>query len=561
MHSTTNLCPQVAACEDAAHGAFIAWEESDGPLRVAHLLPSGDLDPLWPSFVVASTMDGGRLALRALPDGGGGAYLAWIANDSLFLQRVTLAGEIPPPWPARGRSARKPLGRAIRPTVVPDGEGGLYVGWLQMRVTVVGGSYVQLPTFYLERRDADGLVHAGWPAGGRAIGVDPFEFEVVASSAIASAPGGGVWAAWANTRWWDPTGSGFQQLPGTVRALRLGDAGLPAAGWSAQGVTLASYPGDNWPANTTWQWWQLPAAAQVAVTSDGGQGAFVARALGTDPYGTPVLDPRLHRLDASGLTAGGWPESGLPLGDGLPIAFGDLGPDASISMHAAANGEAYVGYGADYFTESPAQYLVIRCAKDHRASLSYIASLAGREMAIAGDGGFVLADFHPDGQYQYADELAHVACQRSAGPGFSEVQSGPPITWYGDVGVTGLRDGGAILCWSQVHERFGVFAVRLNRAGLVTDAPPAAAASAPRLALRFVAGAGLRASAMFAGTGEARLLLADVAGRAVARETFEAGEGPREWTIPGTASLAPGLYFARVQRGAEVLTARVVVAR
>lgn len=560
VRATTNQCPQVAACEDAGNGAIVAWEEADGPLRAAHLLPSGDLDPAWPPFVVASTMGPGRVALRAIADGAGGAYFTWIANDSLFLQRVTADGGIPAPWPDRGRSVRRLLGGPLRPTVIPDGAGGLYVSWLQHRLVFVGVNALNLPTFFLDRRGPDGLLRAGWPAGGRAIGVDPYELELVASCAVAPAPGGGVWAAWANTRHLDPFESGFAQLPGAVRLLRLTPAGQPASGWGPQGVALASYPADSIAQAEQWGWWTVPRAAQVAVANDGGEGVFVARGLGLDDYsGALVFAPRLHRLDASGATVAGWPEAGLAIFSYDIGAYADFGPDGSLFLQAGSRGDAYLGHATYFHTDSPPQQFFTHVGADRGQSVAFAASRVGWEVSRAGDGAFVLAEFYPRGSYGYADDHAHIACRRSNGPAFSEAQSGPPIPWYGDVGVTGLRDGGAIFAWSQHNQRYGVFAVRLNPAGLVTGVPPPA--PAPRLALRFAPGAGVRASASFASAGETRFLLADVTGRAVARETFGAAAGDREWTIPGTAALPPGLYFARLAQETGTLTARVVVMR
>lgn len=560
VHATTNPCPQVAACEDAANGAFVAWEESDGPLRVAHLLPSGDLDPAWPPFVVASTMGGGRARLHAIPDAAGGVFLTWLASESLFVQHVGATGEIPVPWPDRGRATRKPFGV---PTVVPDGTGGLYVSWLQLRYGFVGSNYVVLPTLYLDHRRSDGGMASGWPPSGLAIGVEDVEpYQFVACASIAPSSDGGVWIVRAHTLVGDPLGTGLVQFPGTVQLFRVAPSGRPASGWYTEGIPLGSYPSDSIPDYLQGKWWTVPQAAQVAVADDGEGGAFVVQGLGATDYPSfGQREVRLHRVDATGAIAPGWPPVGLGVGAGHDLGDGDEGVDASVTVQPGGHGDAWVGHTGYYFTESPPLYWISHVEPGHYPSLAFSASRPGWELTRSGDGSLVLADFHPDGQYQYADDLAHVAVQQSSGPGFSEYQSGPPVTWYGDVGVTGLRDGGAILCWSQSHERFGIYAVRVNRAGLVTDAPPPVAPPAARLALRFTAGAGIRASLALPGTGEARLLLADVTGRAVARETFTLEAGAREWTLRGTTSLAPGLYFARVERGTEALTARVVVTR
>jgi hypothetical protein len=124
-----------------------------------------------------------------------------------------------------------------------------------------------------------------------------------------------------------------------------------------------------------------------------------------------------------------------------------------------------------------------------------------------------------------------------------------------DVGLAPVSNAGAILAWSQSYERQGVFARRFAQAGQVASVEPVSAA--PRMfRLRFAPGHGVVATLGAVAAG--RIQLHDVAGRVCAGT--EVPVGAREVTIDGTATLAPGLYFAR-HLGPEgaIETGRVVV--
>ena len=125
--------------------------------------------------------------------------------------------------------------------------------------------------------------------------------------------------------------------------------------------------------------------------------------------------------------------------------------------------------------------------------------------------------------------------------------------FYRDVGVASTEDGGAIFAWSQVLGRQGVFAVRVGHDGLVTSVPPAPTALVMRIS--FTPGLGVQVAGA---TGRVTLRLHDLTGREVARgESADAGE----WTVPGTAELPSGMYFAKAVADGREKRAKVIVIR
>src|SRR4029453_9169390 len=86
VRATTAAIPLVAACNDAAYGTFVAWQEESTPgtgeVRVLHMLPGGDPDPAWPAEgALACSRFTARATLGLAPDGLGGTYVWWIETS------------------------------------------------------------------------------------------------------------------------------------------------------------------------------------------------------------------------------------------------------------------------------------------------------------------------------------------------------------------------------------------------------------------------------------------------------------------------------------------------
>jgi hypothetical protein len=178
----------------------------------------------------------------------------------------------------------------------------------------------------------------------------------------------------------------------------------------------------------------------------------------------------------------------------------------------------------------------------------------GVEVAARDDGGLWMASYKPSGATGPYEADAYVAASASdPGGGYYESKPSYYSTRYGDVGVGALVDGGAIFAWSELIDRNGIYAVRLNPAGVVTDVPPVSVS--PPFRAWFVRGAGVHVQG---GSQAFAVRLHDVTGREVARGSFDYGG---EWTMPGTAELPSGIYFVNAMVGGRALHTKVAVLR
>lgn len=564
VHPTSAGIPQVAAVGDGENGAIVVWQEQvaggAGSLRAAHVLRTGDLDPDWASPVSVCTTKVARADLKLLTDGRGGAHVFWMEGAAVYYTWLRASGMRGAGLPDRGRRLVNMWWSALRPRLMSDGVGGFYIAWLGLdpAAFMPSGS---VSTFRLLRFGSGGLPSPGWPYEGFAIGKNTEADEIVADCAIAPAPDGRIWAAWCGTSWLPGPEAAVNVERGS-RLLLFESFAAPADVWPERGIRVGGFPVDSLASTPVNEWWMLPQRAIVSVSSDGADGAFMMRLSGESLFpGDLRLYPRLDHVDAEGNRLPGWPAEGLPIEPYAAHPISD-GP-SSFGYRALGDGSGgcYLAF-PEVHTDAPYNlaFVHVSAEREVQGALGWV-DPAGLETPQAHDGSVWVSSFYP-GPAGYWSYNPYVACERLGGPHYSQSYWQSPLVWFGDVGAAALEDGGAIFFWSENQgERHGLYAVRLAREGLVTGVPPAAVASAARFALRFVPGAGLRANAAFAGAGEARLLVADVAGRAVARQAFEAAEGAREWTVPGTAGLAPGLYFARLERGPEARTARVVVTR
>lgn len=125
--------------------------------------------PLWSAWPT-TPLQGLRIApfaadqsyTKAVSDGAGGAIVVFLDRRNgaydVFVQRVTVTGEIAPGWPASGLALCTAGGDQFEPLLVPDGAGGAVVTWQDYRS---GNADV-----YVARVTANGALSPGWPANG-----------------------------------------------------------------------------------------------------------------------------------------------------------------------------------------------------------------------------------------------------------------------------------------------------------------------------------------------------------------------------------------------------------
>jgi hypothetical protein len=155
--------PQLVS--DDAHGAIVAWYDSRSGINhvfAHHVLGSGVVDPAWPANGRAVT-DGAFTEEfpKLAPDGDGGAIVAWQTRVNgllrIFAQHVTSAGQRDPAWPANGRGLNASDTSPDQTTIVPDGSGGAIVAW-QEGLDILAQHVL-----------ASGALASGFPPAGRVL--------------------------------------------------------------------------------------------------------------------------------------------------------------------------------------------------------------------------------------------------------------------------------------------------------------------------------------------------------------------------------------------------------
>jgi len=259
----TQVDPDIVP--DGTGGAVVAWEDSrDGPgFDIYAQRVTADGTPVWslqgvPVCVAAG--DQGDLAM--VPDGGGGAFIAWAdqreAEDwNIYAQHLDGAGN--PTWAVDGVVVVDAVYEQSRPAMVSDGAGGVILVWNDGRGFGLGLSF----DLYAQRLDAHGVPQ--WAADGVTV---VSEVGAQRNPSLLADGAGGMFLAWEDSRLED----GFNDLSYDVYAARLTAAGVES--WSAQ-VLSALHGQIN---------------IHLAPDADGGVLVFWrdGRDLGIDIYGSRV---------------------------------------------------------------------------------------------------------------------------------------------------------------------------------------------------------------------------------------------------------------------------------
>ena len=552
VHATTALCPAVASAADGSGGAVIAWQENGatgGVIRMQHLLASGDLDPAWSGPVPVTDYSTPRTVLGAVSAGAGGVYIWWMEYSALYLQRITRIGTVAPGWPARGRLITWLLSPDYRPSLAPDGSAGIYIGILASPVN--DPSYEV--SIVVRHLNASGGPVDGSPVAGRIYpqGHGRWLWSI-SSFAMDPVPDGGLWLAWHRL---GTSNSGA----GDLSVLQLTSGVLPAAGWGADGDSLApfylTHPMTDSPLPNA------PYGSEVGVAHDGSGGAFV---LSRQPLLNTInlemdIENSLRHVDGSGSPASGWTPDGVILSTGPEYVPGGTTAEAAVRALADEHGGVFTGLPF-YPTEfSSTVNFSRRSAAGNALPGGVDVAQQGIEFAPRGDGGMFVASFKPSGSTGANDADANISVsQSSPDAGYFESKPSGATIRYGDIALTATGDGGAIFAWSQLIDRQGIYAIRLGQAGPVTGVPPTPVIGAPSLRARFVRGEGVHAVASFSAAQHVSLGLYDVAGRRVASLASDATLGA-DVVFPGTRDLPGGVYFARASDGTCELHASVVV--
>ena len=219
---------------DGSGGAIVAWElvftpGTDIDIYANRVNSAGSIAPGWSAGGLAirsTSFDEAAPCIAA--DGAGGGILAWIdnrnggSNFDIYSIRVTGAGAVAGGWSSSGVALCNATASQLNPGIIADGAGGVIAFWEDHRA---GNTDV-----YANRVTGLGAIASGWLSGG------PDGAAVVARAstqyqpvAVSDGAGGALFA------WTDQRSDG-----GDIYARHLTGAGVPAAGWPADGRALCT---------------------------------------------------------------------------------------------------------------------------------------------------------------------------------------------------------------------------------------------------------------------------------------------------------------------------------
>lgn len=534
---------------DGAGGAYFAWLSITDV--ASRLTVEGEPAAGWAD---EGLRFGGPTShnIRNVSDGAGGCYFVFNSKDCYAhcgadpsqrrVLRLGPDGSRSSSWPEPGVAVAKlwgPVGvgggDAGRTDAIPDGKGGLLVGWGQHIGHRTGP--VQLR---VQRMDSLGT--RLWGDSGVAVRPPSAVFPRVAL--VADGHGGAI-TAWTDER------------PPFLYAQRVSSAG--GLEWAADGVLLADQP--------------VACLSPPLAVPDGSGGAIFAwfGAVGADSgiFAVRVNAgghlPWQRPLRVLGATSG---IDGIQLvptrGGDVVVVWRDAREPGSETIHAQR-----IGHGGRL---EWADGVTVCGAPGHR---NYVAAATDCR-----DGAYVAwGDTRPEGEV-YATHLDRDG-ERLRGWDPDGTPVCPQVAPLWQVTLISDDEGNAVLAWTDErlptsgHNFRVTQATRLLPFGPVTPLDRSTARvpreRAPRLAgagsesLRFAlhgtdpnpgrAGALVRFSLPDA--SPATLALHDLAGRRLwSREVGTLGAGEHVVRLADGAWLPPGSYFARLTRGADVATAR-----
>ncbi len=302
---------------------------------------------------------------RIATDSNGGAWIVWADGRSIdwtyvYCQHLTSMGSLAAGCPADGIPVCTSQYTRYFPRAIADGQGGVFVSWEDAR-----GIRGYLPC--AQHIDASGHVASGWPVDGMSV-ISTATAKVADGPEMVSDGSGGAYFVWIDTR---------NDVDEDLYMQHLTASGIPAPGWSTDGMPLAAYAGDQF--------------IFIPLLSDGAGGMF---AIWYD--GRPgAAGTYLQHIQPDGSPAPGWPPGGILVSvPGRSIQA--LVPDGTGGFYMALNTGSTLYPGADstYYALRvnsigqpmpgwPAQGLLVRQA-------NYVA-VGGPWVSVDAAGNFFLA--------------------------------------------------------------------------------------------------------------------------------------------------------------------------
>jgi len=537
-----------AITSDGAGGALVAWVDlRSAPAKIAvqHVFASGDIDPVWPHFgrTVVGNPDslagafGGQFHAALVPDGAGGAIIAWqddrsaVTETDVYAKHILADGKADEAWPANGTGLAVIAGLQDEPVAVTDGAGGAIVAWMDTRP---GASVADV---YAQHVLASGLVDPLWPVNGLAVGTAPGaqEFPAIVQDGV-----GGAVITWFDRR----NGvTGFD-----VYAQHVLTTGTVDPTWPADGRALCTAAGEQ---------------VDAAIVSDNAGGAVVSWTDGRVAGETHIF---AQHVLASGAIDAGWPVdgravSGASLSDSRSRIVGDGAGGAIVTW------QAFVDHGAEYAQHVTRAGVVDPGWPAGGRALSVSSLDQANASAVSDDAGGAIVSWESGGDI-FAQHVMPDGILDPAYPVAGRVVCGDPNIQSASV-LVGTGAGGAIAAWADTRRAStspDIYAMQVLNAITtgVSDEP------APVLAFAHTGPNPARGPVMMRFTlphaETATLAVYDVRGRLVRR----LASGPRAagahaiaWDLRDDRGqgVGSGFYFGRLEADGRTFTTKISALR
>ena len=613
---------------DGSGGWFISWTDhrqsnlTGDDIRLQHLSATGDPAPGWTQQgILVSGGPQDELVSALAPDGQGGVLCTWQDARSgfswdVYVQRYSSNGVIAPGWPVGGVRATGDPNMQQNPQVGPDGQGGAFVVWEDDRVSPIDGK----TRVFGQRITASGAIANGWPTDGLqvcsfysgapqilpdgaggcfvmwgdgrrgAVAPDASDIDVYGQHLLPDGTKGVGWQIDGNLiaqgrafRWLEPDGAGGVYAasaeftgetinPNRYWVSRFAPNGVPATGWTLQGVPLQATLGYR-------------PDLHCAADSVGGLLASWddANAQGGDIYATRILP--------NGTVAPGWLPNGKPISDPAdPTEYtSDVGPDGiggaffAWEKHSAGYAQTYVqhvdaqgvslpGWPLGGIPVSSHLHPQVIPHVSHDGSTSVLVSwLESAIMAqrfvtdgiVATTLALASSDIRSDRvtllwQGAGASGMNAIVYRRTVSEGWQRMGSAdhdaPDRLRYED---------GSVVAGTRYAYRLGYVEDGAEQFTAETwiDVPAADVFALDGLRPNPAVGT-LNVSFSLPKEGPATMELLDLAGRRVIdREVGQLGRGRHVFRLDSGPRMAPGVYWLRLRQGAQQALTRAVVMR
>jgi len=280
------VVPDVLVCDLAGSVYVLSYDMRDISTGVDAYLQrlsiNGGVADGWPNGgVPVCVLPLTQHARALLPDTHGGVYAVWederfgSGTRDVFIQRVDADGVRHAGWPLDGLHPFATVGERGGPSAVSDGDGGLLIGF---------ASVTHIVSSYAMRLTGEGARHEAWNADGNLLSTTGF------GPRLASDGQNGAYVAMLDNRTRPPGGDFLTYQD--IYVQRISGEGVIWPGWPVDGVAVCTAP-----------------LAQQAheIVPDGSGGAYIT----WEDYRSGGSDVYVQRVLADATIAPGWPTNGF----------------------------------------------------------------------------------------------------------------------------------------------------------------------------------------------------------------------------------------------------------